>query len=970
MHVFEFTRITLNACTRNDIALWISRLTTHTTHHSDVFKYSLSLEWNYLGLDGGIDTLVQGLQRNKTLTKLDIRNNSIGPDGSAALAKLITTNTTLKEIDLRWNCLHSAGGQTLVEAMKFNQSLTELKVSGNKIPYQLQSLLESALKRNKVNAQVLEEKSKLQDELKVEMKEALSEYEAREKVLLKQEEALKERIGDVQSSVEMQIDDVRKSMDKERASVEAEKREVAKQLSESQIELSSYHAKLEAEQQTFSEYKNEMGEKLKEYTQDKIKVVAEADGLRRELELAKEREDDLLLEADDAKKQIKILGEKLDRTEKMAAKRLEISSGDNATLTRENAHLVEKLKHAELSLETKVKDYEAQLAHAEKLASSERDIHETETKELLRRHERETHDQKDGHLREHDHAVQRISALEEDLASARSQVNHLRQENIKLQITHEEKFAAYENKLRKEHGDKHKAQLDVLEERILSIHKQRDLLQSRSDQQTKEYDLLVSQMEREREEQNEWLEEERNATATAEQKYQSTISEMNQLRTENVRAAHRVASMEQSVQQLTAQRENLIQSHNDDIDKVLKTHGIEISSLEEQLRAADDQCIQLRDKLRSAELTIANLKAQQNRREDSVQTALNGLRLSLNQLAGAPAGGADSTANTNAMHMYQNIKDEFLHRSQYTDVLNFNAEGSRNGSTPAASQSGNTTSLYTQDREKAREYQEALDRVKQHERAQRQRAELDDREQRLAGLESAMKQKLLELERKAQGSAHTTTATGVSNINTNINSSSRGELREESDLALTRKQEREKRRKRAGSRGHEGERSKNSTPCRSTQEAEATRAETEAQTRERERAAEVAIETEQHRIMQQKRERQKAAEARVRQEAEKAHQKKIERQKQAEERVRREAEKRRQRQRELQQQREEERREEEREMEREAQWNGEERHYEDLHAPPQEAEIATLSGQQQAELDAFLESGSDENIEIDFGDQL
>ncbi|OQS07351.1 hypothetical protein THRCLA_00637 [Thraustotheca clavata] len=125
---------------------------------------TLNLEWNCVGvLEHGIEALAEALAMNSTLTQLDLRNNSIGPDGATILATGLKRNRTLQELDLRWNEIGSVGGHALAEMLQVNRSLVRMHLMGNDVSMATIEVIEACLRRN-VNemAMITQEKEEVE----------------------------------------------------------------------------------------------------------------------------------------------------------------------------------------------------------------------------------------------------------------------------------------------------------------------------------------------------------------------------------------------------------------------------------------------------------------------------------------------------------------------------------------------------------------------------------------------------------------------------------------------------------------------------------------------------------------------------------------------------------------------------------------------------------------------------------------
>ena len=89
-------------------------------------------EWNALGqCDQQFDELCNAIATNRTLARLDLRNNQLGNSHGVQLAQLLATNPMLRVLDLRWNRIGFTGGREIVEALKHNSTIEELLLEGN-----------------------------------------------------------------------------------------------------------------------------------------------------------------------------------------------------------------------------------------------------------------------------------------------------------------------------------------------------------------------------------------------------------------------------------------------------------------------------------------------------------------------------------------------------------------------------------------------------------------------------------------------------------------------------------------------------------------------------------------------------------------------------------------------------------------------------------------------------------------------
>ncbi|XP_019359305.1 PREDICTED: leucine-rich repeat-containing protein 45 isoform X1 [Gavialis gangeticus] len=96
---------------------------------------NLVLEWNSLGVwEEGFSLFCQGLSTNRSLQRLDLRNNQINHEGAGELAAALKSNSSLQELDLRWNNVGLLGGRALLNCLHSNRTLRHLELAGNNVP--------------------------------------------------------------------------------------------------------------------------------------------------------------------------------------------------------------------------------------------------------------------------------------------------------------------------------------------------------------------------------------------------------------------------------------------------------------------------------------------------------------------------------------------------------------------------------------------------------------------------------------------------------------------------------------------------------------------------------------------------------------------------------------------------------------------------------------------------------------------
>eukprot|EP01006_Ploeotia_vitrea_P040674 TRINITY_DN66446_c0_g2_i1.p1 TRINITY_DN66446_c0_g2~~TRINITY_DN66446_c0_g2_i1.p1 ORF type:complete len:1081 (+),score=140.50 TRINITY_DN66446_c0_g2_i1:81-3245(+) len=95
--------------------------------------------------------LAVALLNNTFVTKLNLSNNKIGPEGAAFLADLLEENQTLRVLNLNQNKIGDEGGEALIKALTDrNDTLTELWTEGNGLSNLVTQRLGFCLQMNNV----------------------------------------------------------------------------------------------------------------------------------------------------------------------------------------------------------------------------------------------------------------------------------------------------------------------------------------------------------------------------------------------------------------------------------------------------------------------------------------------------------------------------------------------------------------------------------------------------------------------------------------------------------------------------------------------------------------------------------------------------------------------------------------------------------------------------------------------------
>ncbi|CAM9679517.1 unnamed protein product, partial [Sphacelaria rigidula] len=90
----------------------------------------LEVEWEGVR---DLSSIARGLTDHRSIVRLNLTHNQIGPRGAAQLAKALQRNRSLTEIDLRENQLGPMGMKAIADALAHNDSIRTLHLQDNGI---------------------------------------------------------------------------------------------------------------------------------------------------------------------------------------------------------------------------------------------------------------------------------------------------------------------------------------------------------------------------------------------------------------------------------------------------------------------------------------------------------------------------------------------------------------------------------------------------------------------------------------------------------------------------------------------------------------------------------------------------------------------------------------------------------------------------------------------------------------------
>jgi len=73
------------------------------------------------------------LGENRSLLKLNLKNNEIGPEIGEFVANCLKSNTVLETLDLRYNRIGNQGAKAIMKGLNLNKTVTILEISGSNV---------------------------------------------------------------------------------------------------------------------------------------------------------------------------------------------------------------------------------------------------------------------------------------------------------------------------------------------------------------------------------------------------------------------------------------------------------------------------------------------------------------------------------------------------------------------------------------------------------------------------------------------------------------------------------------------------------------------------------------------------------------------------------------------------------------------------------------------------------------------
>lgn len=115
---------------------------------------SLVLRHNDLaaGEEAGLQELCEAIRDSKSLRHLDLRHNGISAAFAPKLGEMLQKNGSLTHVELSWNPLDPAGGLVLLERVRGNSNLMDLQVNGCRLAEETVTAIGEQLQCNRMAA--------------------------------------------------------------------------------------------------------------------------------------------------------------------------------------------------------------------------------------------------------------------------------------------------------------------------------------------------------------------------------------------------------------------------------------------------------------------------------------------------------------------------------------------------------------------------------------------------------------------------------------------------------------------------------------------------------------------------------------------------------------------------------------------------------------------------------------------------
>ncbi|CAM9647757.1 unnamed protein product [Ectocarpus sp. 12 AP-2014] len=136
----------------------------------------LNLTHNEIGPRGAVQ-LAAALRNNKSLTELDLRENSLGPSGMKSIADALASNETMRTLHLQDNSIGDDGVIAMTEALMRNGRLRTVCLDGNKVSDEGAKVICIAIKMNLALKMLSLSRNALPDESKRALQDAWSQRE-------------------------------------------------------------------------------------------------------------------------------------------------------------------------------------------------------------------------------------------------------------------------------------------------------------------------------------------------------------------------------------------------------------------------------------------------------------------------------------------------------------------------------------------------------------------------------------------------------------------------------------------------------------------------------------------------------------------------------------------------------------------------------------------------------------------------
>ncbi|CAK4078893.1 unnamed protein product [Aphanomyces euteiches] len=547
---------------------------------TNVTLVHVNLEWNCIGvLDHGMEALASALALNTALTCLDLRNNSIGPDGAILLAQTLRRNRTLEELDLRWNDIGSSGGSALLDMLEDNSTLRRLHLLGNNVSIAITDAIYTAIKRNEQSKHHHAGKEYENNDEDISSLAPVVEQDDSPHILLEYM-ADKERLAAEITALKKQMELMESQVESRDSSISQLERELQlacderdrwqqrdaqgrQQIVDTTARLEQCEAKRKQDLDEQDKHNKAMNETLLQLKQDKFELERTLARVQDDLEQAQKQsaQEIRLLEVESVK---------------MRAQ-WQTSQDEVARLREQVADERKEANRRETHWQSEIEAVKQATARRAEMAI-----------ELLEQQLR--------------HATSQVQDLQTELQAQRERAESLQSQLLELKVAHEAQLGDVTAKMEKECQERMERTVASVEAQLEAMRRQRVQLENDLDKHRLQLDQMRDDKAR--------------RTKLHEEEMEQRTATIQQLKAELAAAEEKLANVEMELVRQTRKTENVADRVNElenELDSATSMHEQRVAELEEAIgrekKAQEESAAAAREKQRRLNERIASLEA-------------------------------------------------------------------------------------------------------------------------------------------------------------------------------------------------------------------------------------------------------------------------------------------------------------------------------------------------------------------------